>query len=90
MTRNIHKLKTDPEVFDAVQSGVKTFEIRKDDRGYQVGDILVLNRTAHTGEEMKQGLPLVYTGETHSATVEYILRGPIYGLAEGWVIMSIK
>jgi hypothetical protein len=85
----IHELKTDPEVFDAVADGLKTFEIRYDDRGYQIGDQLILNKTRYTGEEMKQGKPLEYL-DSYGATVSYILRGPIYGLADGWVIMSLQ
>jgi hypothetical protein len=85
----IHELKTDPEVFDAVQRREKTFEIRKDDRGYKVGDGLLLKRTQYTGAEMAQGQPLVYTGEKEARMVTHILRGPCYGLAEGWCIMSI-
>lgn len=38
----IHELKTWPEFFAAVHDGSKTFEIRKDDRGYRQGDVLVL------------------------------------------------
>ena len=85
-----HELKTDREVFKAVQDGLKTFEIRKDDRGYQVGDNLTLCETRYTGEEMKAGKPLEYTGAAIDVGVSHILRGPIYGLKEGWVIMSIK
>ncbi len=85
-----HKLKTDSEVYRAVESGFKTFEIRKDDRGYQVGDILTLCETKYTGEEMKTGKPLEYTGYCCNVGVSHILRGPIYGLIDGWVIMSIK
>lgn len=83
-----HELKTDPEVFEALHQGNKTFEIRFDDRGYRVGDRLLLKETRHSGEEMKQGKPLVYTGRMMGFAVSYILRGPIYGLKEGWVIMS--
>lgn len=83
-----HHLKTDPAVFDAVASGVKTFEIRFNDRGFSVGDTLILHRTKYTGEEMKNGKPLVYEGRSVGRTVAYILRGPIYGLQDGWVIMS--
>lgn len=68
-----HELKTDPEVFDAVAAGLKTFEIRYDDRGYQVGDQLILRKTRYTGAEMS-----------------HILRGPCYGLADGWVIISLE
>ncbi|MCX7610250.1 MAG: DUF3850 domain-containing protein [Ignavibacterium sp.] len=38
----VHKLKIYPEFFKEVCSGKKTFEIRKNDRGFQVGDILLL------------------------------------------------
>lgn len=84
-----HELKTDPEVFQAVVDLTKSFEIRLNDRDYQEGDVLILKETKHTGEEMKAGAPLEYTGDEERACVTYILRGPIYGLAEGWVIMSI-
>ncbi len=40
----IHELKTWPEFWDAVDRGEKTFEVRKDDRGFQVGDVLALQR----------------------------------------------
>lgn len=85
-----HELKTDALVFDAVKRGEKTFEIRKDDRDFVVGDVLILRKTVHSGEEMKQGAPLYYEGEPLRQRVSYILRGPCYGLAAGWVIMSIE
>lgn len=37
-----HELKLDVIYFDDVKSGKKNFEIRKNDRDYQVGDILEL------------------------------------------------
>lgn len=85
-----HELKTDPEVYDAVMSGHKTFEIRKNDRDFQHGDRLILRRTKHTGEQMKylDSCPLIYTGDCLSVVVTYILKGPVYGLADGWCIMS--
>lgn len=86
---SIHELKTDSEVFEAVLRGEKTYEIRKDDRGFNVGDELRLRETASTGAQMKcYGFPLEYTGREVTKTVSHILRGPIYGLAEGWAILS--
>lgn len=38
-----HDLKIHPEHFAPVKCGVKTCEIRKDDRDYKVGDFLCLN-----------------------------------------------
>ena len=84
-----HELKTDPEVFDAVIAGTKTFEIRKNDRDYQVGDELLLRQTKHTGAEMAAGAPLEYTGSFWTVPVVGIMHGPIYGLEGGWCIMSI-
>jgi hypothetical protein len=86
----MHELKTDPDVFDAVIEGEKKFEIRINDRDYQVGDDLCLRRTKHTGEEMGKGAPLVYSGSFWTVTVTHILYGPIYGLQDGWCIMSIN
>lgn len=33
-----HRLKIQEQYADAVLNGTKTFEIRKNDRGYKVGD----------------------------------------------------
>lgn len=38
----VHKLKTWPVYFYAVTAGTKTFEIRKNDRDFRVGDVLIL------------------------------------------------
>ena len=83
----IHELKTDSEVFQAVVEGRKTFEIRFNDRDFKVGDELVLLETIHTGEQMKQGKPLLYSGNELHKTVSYVLSG--YGLQDGWVILGI-
>ncbi len=85
-----HELKTDPEVFQAVKSGKKKFEIRFNDRNFKVLDVLWLRETKFAGSEMASGSPLIYTGESIKCFVDYILHGPIYGLKDGWVIMSIK
>ncbi len=93
----IHYLKTDPIPFDDVAAGRKTFEIRHNDRDFQVGDILVLKRTEHTGVEMQNGSPLVYTGATPKRPgiaayrkVTHILGGGSYAIATGCVVMSIE
>ena len=84
-----HILKTDPNVFVDVVEGTKTFEIRKDDRNFKVGDLILLRQTRYTCEEMENGKPLEYTGQEARFTISYILHGPIYGLVDGWAIMSI-
>lgn len=39
----MHALKTDPEFFEEVAARNKGFEVRKNDRGYQVYDFAALN-----------------------------------------------
>lgn len=85
-----HELKTDSDVFQAVASGLKTYEIRINDRNFQVNDELFLRETKHTGLKMMSGAPLEYTGEEKTVQVTHILTGPYYGLLNGWVIMSIR
>lgn len=89
LTGRTHELKTDGPVFHELRAGRKLFEIRKDDRGYQCGDLLRLRATLYPGAEIAAGHPLVYTGEEEIRRVIGILRGPAYGLADGWVIMSV-
>jgi len=48
-----HELKILPQYFRELYRGNKTFELRKDDRDYQVGDYLVLRE--YDGENT-QGL----------------------------------
>lgn len=73
----IHELKILPEYFEEVETNHKTFEIRKNDRDFQVGDILILN-------EWDGG----YTDNSVERLVTYILSDNKY-VKEGYVIMSI-
>jgi len=81
-----HILKTDCEVFEAIQSGAETHTIRKNDRNFAVGDELLLRETEFTGAEMAEGCVLNYTGRTATRVVSYVLTG--YGLEAGWCILS--
>lgn len=80
----IHDLKCWPEYFQAVKSGIKPFELRKDDRGYAVGDVLHLR-------EFDPDTAL-YTGDEIDKTVTYVLPTKLFGeLGEGakYVIMGL-
>ena len=74
-----HNLKTWPEFYDAVESGIKTFEERLNDRFYEVGDTLTLQKYDPNKQE--------YTGDELVKRVPYILREPY--AKEGHVIMSL-
>lgn len=78
----VHELKCWPEPFNAILRGEKRYEVRKDDRGFEVGDRLRLRAwDPSTG---------AYLGSDLFARVTYLSRGPDWGLPEGVVIMSIE
>ncbi len=80
-SNHTHELKIWPEFYRALVAGTKTFEARRDDRGFQVGDWLVLKEWEPTRSS--------YTGQSVAGKVTYILRGPGFGVEAGHVIMSL-
>jgi ASC-1-like (ASCH) protein len=78
----IHELKTWPEYFQEVFAGRKTFEVRKNDRDFKKGDILILLEFDPNTNE--------YTGGRVRRKVTYILEGGNFGVEFGYVIMAIK
>lgn len=79
-----HALKTWPEFYQKVVSGEKTFEFRKNDRPFKVGDTLLLQEFDPLKSE--------YTGNEHSVIITYILiNAPgSENIIKGFIIMSIK
>jgi hypothetical protein len=77
-----HTLKTWNDYFDDIAFGDKSFEVRKDDRNYEVGDTLILQRYNPNTKE--------YDGCEVSVKVKYILRGGSFGIEEGHVVMGIE
>lgn len=73
-----HELKILPAYFDAVYDGRKKFEVRFNDRGYQVGDTLILR-------EYEKGQ---YTGRVVEKKVTYVLENSI-GTEPHYCILSI-
>ena len=74
----IHELKIDPKYFVEIQEMKKTFEVRKNDRNFAVGDFLALN-------EFKDR---EYTGRSLLMRVIYVMDTPDF-CKGGYVIMSI-
>lgn len=71
----VHRLKIQQEYFDAVKERSKNFELRKNDRNYKVGDMVVLE------------VPLTNQGVT--CKIKYVLKDcPQYGLQDGYCIFG--
>jgi hypothetical protein len=90
-----HELKCWPEFFDAVKRGDKPFDVRKNDRGYQRGDVLVLRKwdpAPHNGSHYVKpdGGHVTYAdrADTVRLDVTYVLSG--FGIESGYVCMGIK
>jgi hypothetical protein len=79
----IHHLKTWPEYFKAVKSGRKPFELRKNDRNYQVGDVLMLHEYDPETD--------IQSGDFLRVEVTYAFEDDgTFGLMDGYCIMGIK
>lgn len=94
----IHEVKILPEFFSAIARGEKTFEVRKKDRPYAVGDYLAMNefvtneqseRHVYTQGEYRLVDDGYYTGKCMIQKIIYILDDPRY-CAEGTIILSLE
>lgn len=84
----IHELKCQPEYFAALKSGAKTFEVRKKDRPYQIGDFLAVNEFVpfeykFSSDEMYKSFSRTsqngrYSGECLLFKITFILDDPEY------------
>jgi len=90
--KETHELKVEDAYFKAIKSGNKKFEIRRDDRGFQKGDMLALKRykgnvyLSPTGATTTQSA----NAETLNMRITWILTGGQYGLEPGFVAMAIS
>lgn len=76
----VHDLKVWPEEFEAMVQHLKEFEIRKDDRGFHVGDSLALREF-----DPKKGR---LTGRVVFRMVRYMVKGQ-FGLPADICVMQL-
>lgn len=82
-----HELKIAPQYFQAVIEGRKTFEIRKDDRGFQAGDTVRMHELFHRPfgggfADMSDE----FTGRECTAKIGYVTA---YEQQPGFVVFSL-
>lgn len=80
----VHELKVVPQFWEGLAGATKTFEIRRNDRHFQVGDTLILREYDHSIGFVSEA--------TVTAKVSYILHAEDFpaGLREGYVILGMQ
>lgn len=80
-----HFLKLDIYFCDAVLVGFKNFEIRKNDRGFQTGDLIkFIPWDSKNNKEFSE----YHEISNHTYRIKYILNG--WGLKNGYVALAIE
>lgn len=80
-----HKLKLNADYYKDSANGIKTFEIRKNDRNYKVGDILELREWIWSSLDGKG----TYTGDVHWKIITYIFSDLEY-LPKDYVLLAVS
>lgn len=76
-----HEIKIATEYYGRVLSGQKTFEIRENDRDYQVGDTLLMREYDPRGKDF-----INYSAPIH-AKIVYMTS---FQQKDGWVVLGIE
>lgn len=79
--KRIHHLKTLPEFFQQVWLGIKRFEVRKNDRDYNEGDVLILEEWSPETQ---------YTGRFIDTDILYLLHGGQFGIEKGHSVLGLS
>jgi len=79
-----HELKVWPVFYDALATGIKTFEVRYNDRNFNPGHTLRLREYSPTGG--------AYSGRECQRIITYVLSGdecPGFGVEPGYVVLGL-
>ncbi|GAB4023207.1 hypothetical protein GCM10028808_72940 [Spirosoma migulaei] len=79
--QKVHELKVWAKYFKALDDGTKPFEVRKNDRSFQAGDILFLHEY--------DPLTDTFGNQYLYREVTYVLHGGEFGIESGFVVMGL-
>ena len=79
--KKLHELKTINPFFEDIWRGLKDFEVRKNDRNFEIGDRLKL---------IEYGANQIPTPRYILKDVKYILMGGQYGISDDYVVLGLK
>jgi len=78
----MHSLKTWPEHFELVRTNKKLFEIRKNDRAFEIGDYLALKEWSPIDRK--------FSGRVLYFRITCIYQGERFGLKDGFVVLGLS
>lgn len=76
----IHTVKLDSIYFGRVANGTKTFEIRRNDRDYQTGDIMHMHEY-DSERKVLTDMPIIKAEIVYTST---------FNQEDGWIVLGIK
>lgn len=76
-----HELKSHKFFFKYFLTDIKCYEIRKKDRDYQIGDVLILKEYDPEKND--------YTGRMCTREIVYIITGQEHSIGEGLIMMTL-
>lgn len=89
----VHELKTVAYCWDAVESGAKKFEVRRNDRGFQPGDTVVLRKLDSSGINLAIKSRVPHGRITYyelKFKIGWILQGGQFGIEPGYCVFSLE
>ena len=88
-----HYLKTKEPYFLAIRDGEKNFEVRRDDRGFQRGDTVVLVKQVGKHSEDEKLMSDAKIGEGYDFLrykIGWILTGGQLGIEAGYIVFQLE
>lgn len=85
----VHRLKAWPDTFEPIRSGVRTFDVRLNDRHFKVGEIIEYREWVDdkpTGRTLRKTITYIL----HAVQEEFVLAKPRWGLKLHYCILSLK
>ena len=83
-----HCLKLSTRYYDAVDNGTKPFEVRRNDRGFRIGDTIEFMRVDEDGNTIQNGKG---TNDYSVKKITFILTHEDFpqGVSEGYVVLGL-
>ncbi len=81
MNEKVHELKCQTKYYGAILLSHKTFDVRKNDRNFKVGEYITLKEWDNEKNE--------FTGNSLSRRINYILPGGQFGIEKGYCVLGI-